>query len=103
MGSIDFQFNPKELSMGKTASWTRQTAKGNKKAGPPQYNGPMPSKLSLEMFFDASAKQDDAVVKRVEKLFACCSPTPSVPEAEQGVAAVGAVPLGRANGIRCPI
>lgn len=75
IGRIDFQFNPKELSMGKTASWTRQTAKANQKAGPPQYNGPMPSKLSLEMFFDASGKQDDAVVQRVDKLFACCVPT----------------------------
>jgi nucleoid-associated protein YgaU len=75
IGRINFQFNPKELSMGKTASWTRQTAKANQKAGPPQYNGPMPSKLSLEMFFDASGKQDDAVVQRVEKLFACCVPT----------------------------
>lgn len=75
MGSIEFQFNPKDLSMGKTASWTRQTAKANQKAGPPQYNGPMPSKLTLEMFFDASAKQDDAVVQRVDKLFACCVPT----------------------------
>ncbi|BCW71121.1 peptidase M23 [Arthrobacter sp. NicSoilB8] len=77
LGRIDFQFNPKELTLGKAASWTRHTAKGNKKAGPPQYNGPMPSKLSLEMFFDASAKQDDAVVKRVEKLFSCCTPTPA--------------------------
>ena len=75
IGRIDFQFNPKELSMGKAASWTRQTAKANHKAGPPQYNGPMPSKLSLEMFFDASGKQDDAVVQRVDKLFACCVPT----------------------------
>ncbi|MDQ0821176.1 nucleoid-associated protein YgaU [Arthrobacter sp. V4I6] len=75
IGRIEFQFNPKELSMGKTASWTRQTAKANQKAGPPQYNGPMPSKLTLEMFFDASGKQDDAVVQRVDKLFACCVPT----------------------------
>ena len=74
-GRIDFQFNPKELTMGKAASWTRQTAKANQKAGPPQYNGPMPSKLTLEMFFDASGKQDDAVVQRVDKLFACCAPT----------------------------
>jgi nucleoid-associated protein YgaU len=74
-GRIDFQFNPKELTMGKAASWTRQTAKANQKAGPPQYNGPMPSKLTLEMFFDASGKQDDAVVQRVDKLFACCTPT----------------------------
>jgi nucleoid-associated protein YgaU len=75
MGSIEFQFNPKELSMGKTASWTRETAKANQKAGPPQYKGPMPSKLTLEMFLDASEKQDHAVVQLVEKLFACCVPT----------------------------
>ncbi|WP_211879938.1 CIS tube protein [Pseudarthrobacter albicanus] len=77
IGRIKFQFNPKELTLGKAASWSRHTAKGNKKAGPPQYNGPMPSKLSLEMFFDASAKQDDDVLKRVEKLFSCCTPTPA--------------------------
>ena len=75
LGQIDFQFNPKELVMGKSASWARQKAKGNGKAGPPQYTGPMPSKLSLEMFFDASGKQDDAVVQRVKALFACCAPT----------------------------
>jgi nucleoid-associated protein YgaU len=77
IGRIDFQFNPKELSIGKTASWTRQTAKANQKAGPPQYNGPMPSKLSLEMFFDTLGKQDNAVVQRVDRLFACCNPTPA--------------------------
>ncbi|GAA1769307.1 LysM peptidoglycan-binding domain-containing protein [Pseudarthrobacter sulfonivorans] len=77
IGRIKFQFNPKELTLGKSASWSRQTAKGNKKAGPPQYNGPMPSKLSLEMFFDASAKQDGDVVKRVEQLISCCTPTPA--------------------------
>jgi hypothetical protein len=77
IGSIDFQFNPKELTLAKTASWARETAKGNKKSGPPQYNGPQPSKLTLELFFDASEKQDSSVVKRVDKLFACCVPTDS--------------------------
>lgn len=72
---IEFQFNPKELTMAKAASWARNTTKGSKKSGPPQYNGPQPSKLSLEMFFDASAAQDDSVVKKVDKLFACCIPT----------------------------
>jgi nucleoid-associated protein YgaU len=74
-GRIDFQFNPKELTMGKSASWARQTAKANGKAGAPQYKGPLPSKLTLEMFFDASEKQDNAVVQRVDKLFSCCAPT----------------------------
>ncbi len=72
---IDFQFNPKELTLAKSASWARQNAKGNKKSSPPQYNGPQPSKLSLEMFFDASDTQNNSVVKAVEKLFTCCVPT----------------------------
>lgn len=75
LGQIKFQFNPKELTLGKSASWAREKAKGTGKAGPPQYTGPMPSKLSLEMFFDASGKRDDAVVQRVKELFACCVPT----------------------------
>jgi hypothetical protein len=75
LGRIDFQFNPKELSVTKAAQWTRASGRGNDKSGPPQYNGPQPSKLSLEMFFDASATQDDSVVKAVEQLFACCVPT----------------------------
>jgi hypothetical protein len=75
MERIDFQFNPKELTLAKSASWARQNAKGNKKSSPPQYNGPQPSKLTLEMFFDASDKQDSSVVKTVEKLFTCCVPT----------------------------
>ena len=81
---IDFQFNPKDLTVAKTASWARQTAKGNKSSGPPQYNGPQPSKLTLEMFFDASAKQDNSVVAVVEKLFACCVPTTESYEKKKG-------------------
>jgi len=72
---IPFTFNPKELTVTKSASWARENAKGNAKSSPPQYNGPQPSKLTLEMFLDASAKQDSTVVKTVEKLFECCVPT----------------------------
>ncbi|MFE4372664.1 LysM peptidoglycan-binding domain-containing protein [Streptomyces sp. NPDC056835] len=74
-GRIDFQFNPKELSLTKTASWKRTPAKGAKSSGPPEYQGPGPSKLTVEMFFDASDTQDSSVVTSVEKLFACCVPT----------------------------
>ncbi|MER6529839.1 LysM peptidoglycan-binding domain-containing protein [Streptomyces sp. NPDC001508] len=74
-GRIDFQFNPKELSLTKAAAWKRTPAKGAKSAGPPEYQGPQPSKLTVEMFFDASDTQDTSVVTAVEKLFACCVPT----------------------------
>jgi Contractile injection system tube protein/LysM domain len=75
LGKIDFQFNPKELSLAKSASWKRASGRGNRKSGPPQFDGPQPAKLTLEMFFDASDTQDSSVVKTVEKLFACCIPT----------------------------
>lgn len=77
IAKIEFQFNPRELSLSKSAHWTRATGRGNKRSAPPQYQGPQPSTLSLEMFFDATDTQDDSVVKRVEQLFACCVPTTS--------------------------
>jgi hypothetical protein len=84
IGKIVFQFNPKELSLSKSASWSRDAGKGNKKSGPPQYLGPQPSKLALEMFFDASDTQDSSVVKSVEKLFACCVPTAPSHQKDKG-------------------
>lgn len=73
---IKFQFNPKELSISKSAKWTRDSQKNSKSSGVPQFRGPDPSKLTLEMFLDASDTHDDSVVKTVEKLFSCCVPTP---------------------------
>lgn len=75
IGRIAFQFNPTELALEKAATWTRPTNPGNRRSSPPQFQGPAPSRLSLEMFFDASQQHDDAVVKSVEKLFASCVPT----------------------------
>lgn len=72
---IDFQFNPKELTLTKTAKWKREAARGAKKSGVPEFLGAEPAKLSLEMFLDATRKMDDSVVKQVEKLFGCCVPT----------------------------
>lgn len=84
LGKIEFQFNPKELSLTKSANWSRPSGRGNRRSGPPQFNGPQPSKLSLEMFFDASDTQDNSVVKRVEQLFACCVPTDASHQQKKG-------------------
>ena len=74
-GSIDFQFNPKELSIQKSAKWDRKPARNAKHAGPPEFGGADPCKLTLEMFFDASDKELGSVVEPVEELFRCCVPT----------------------------
>lgn len=81
---IEFQFNPKELTLSKAAKWERAAQKNSKKSAVPQYGGPEPSKLTLEMFLDASVKQDDKVVTTVEKLFTCCVPTNETHQKKQG-------------------
>lgn len=70
---IKFQFNPKELSVGKGATWSSETQKNG---DTPQFGGPEPSKLTLEMFLDASDTQRDSVVKTFEELLSCCISTP---------------------------
>ena len=52
-GTIPFQFNPKEVTIQKSAKWERKPARGAKTAGPPQFTGAEPCKLTLAMFFDA--------------------------------------------------
>jgi nucleoid-associated protein YgaU len=74
-GSIPFQFNPKEVTIQKAAKWERKPARSAETAGPVQFTGAEPCKLTLEMFFDASDTHDGSVVEAVEKLFSCCVPT----------------------------
>jgi nucleoid-associated protein YgaU len=75
LGSIPFQFNPKEFSIQKAAKWERKPARGAKSAGPPEFKGSDPCKMTLEMFFDATDTLDGSVVTRVEQLLKCCVPT----------------------------
>ncbi|ANJ25709.1 LysM peptidoglycan-binding domain-containing protein [Agromyces aureus] len=76
IGSIEFQMNPKELTMAKSASWKTEKQKKASSAPPATYQGPEAQKLSVEMFFDdTQGSGGDSVVQRVEKLFQACAPT----------------------------
>jgi hypothetical protein len=75
LDQIHFQFNPKELTISKSAKWERSTARAAKTAGPPEFKGADPCKLTLELFFDATDTLDGSVVAAVEQLFRCCVPT----------------------------
>jgi hypothetical protein len=81
---LTFQFNPKEVSITKSAKWERKPTK-EKKAGPPEYSGAEPCKLSLELYFDATAKDGVDVVASVDKLFGCCVPCKEVKKGEQAM------------------
>jgi nucleoid-associated protein YgaU len=74
-GEVVFQFNPKEVTITKSAKWEHKPSKQAQKAPPVQFMGAEPSKMTLEAFFDATAAQDGSVVKAVETLLSCCVPT----------------------------
>jgi hypothetical protein len=74
LGKIDFQFNPKEFSIAKSAKWERKPGRGAKKAAMPEFTGSDGCKLSFELFFDATDSPAGGVIDRVEKLFSCCVP-----------------------------
>jgi nucleoid-associated protein YgaU len=73
-GSIEFQFNPKEMSIAKSAKWESKPAPRAGGSSPPEFKGSEPCKLTLELFFDATDTFDSKVVDRVEKVFACLVP-----------------------------
>jgi nucleoid-associated protein YgaU len=73
--TIDFHFNPKELSLSKSAQWKRDPARDASTAGPASFTGADPSKLSFEMFLDETEQRDGSVAASVEKLLSCCNPT----------------------------
>jgi nucleoid-associated protein YgaU len=84
LDTIEFQFNPKELGLTKNAKWKREAQRNARKSGPPEFTGSEPSKLTIEMFFDATDTMDDRVVKVVEKLFSCCVPTGKSRQGKKG-------------------
>jgi nucleoid-associated protein YgaU len=74
--TVFFHFNPKELQVTKKANWKSTPAKKGK-APPPEYNGPEAASMTLEMFMDASEKEDGDVSKLVDQLVQACTPTSS--------------------------
>jgi nucleoid-associated protein YgaU len=85
-GEVKFQFNPKEYSIQKSASWESKPGKGAKKAAMPEFKGAEPRSMTLEIFLDATissqkARTDGAtppksrLAEDIETLFKCCTPT----------------------------
>jgi hypothetical protein len=71
IGQIDFTFNPKELTVKRSAKYE---AKASKKNQPPAYVGLEPGVISVEVFLDKELSGD--VPKAVDRLFDCMQPVP---------------------------
>jgi hypothetical protein len=71
---VTFNYNPKELSFNKSAEWQRKPSKGAWKAATPEFQGPSPRTLSVELFLDGYETGQD-VSHDIETLYSCCQPT----------------------------
>jgi hypothetical protein len=75
-GSLEFQFNPAEYSVKKSATWnTPQRSMGTKAGPPPNFVGSNPQSISLQIFFDDWESGRETVVKDVQLLLSWCTPT----------------------------
>ena len=73
MKELKFGFNPKDYSVTQSADWTVTQAKGGLPT--PQYNGPKPTQISVELFMDDTEEEGGDVSKTVETLIKACLPT----------------------------
>jgi Contractile injection system tube protein/LysM domain len=72
---VPFKFNPKEYAIAKSAEWKSKESKGAKKASMPEFVGPKPSQLTLELFLDGTDGSGD-VSGHVDLLFSCLTSAP---------------------------
>jgi hypothetical protein len=72
---VPFKFNPKEYTIAKSAEWKSKESKGAKKASMPEFVGPKPSQLTLELFLDGTDGSGD-VSGHVDLLFSCLTSAP---------------------------
>jgi nucleoid-associated protein YgaU len=71
---LEFRFNPKELSISKSATWNRPTNKGAKHSTKPEFGGVQPQTVTMELFFD-DWEGTGNLVKDIELLLSWLKPT----------------------------
>ena len=75
LGTVQFQFNPSTLALAKNTEWRRKPSRMAGQTSLPEFVGSGPRTLSVNVFLDATAKHDNSVEERVEKLMMACVPT----------------------------
>jgi nucleoid-associated protein YgaU len=73
---LRFDYNPEQYTIEKTAEWTRPRSPGAESTPNPDYTSTNPSRLTMEIFFDAFEELLGDVSVDVETLFSWTRPTP---------------------------
>ena len=69
---LDFPFNPKDYSITRGAKWEATSTPGG--TLPPEYKGPVPATMTVEIFLDETTKDDGDISKTVKKLLSYVNP-----------------------------
>ncbi|MFH8750809.1 LysM peptidoglycan-binding domain-containing protein [Streptomyces rimosus] len=71
--TFDFDFNPAQLSVSRSAQWKVTPTIAARKGARPEFMGTEPRAMSLEVFLDSSDRPTgNTVLKKVEALMKCC-------------------------------
>ncbi|MFJ9585622.1 CIS tube protein [Streptomyces acidicola] len=74
--TFNFDFNPSQLQLARSSQWMATPAAAVRDGTVPEFMGPEPRRMAVEIFLDSSAKpSSNAVLKNVESLLKCCEVT----------------------------
>ncbi|MFE9092874.1 peptidase M23 [Streptomyces sp. NPDC007264] len=74
--SFAFDFNPAQLSLGRRAQWKVTPTAAVRDGAVPEFMGPEPREMTVEIFLDSSDEPGgNSVLKKVESLLECCEVT----------------------------
>ncbi|EKX61326.1 LysM domain-containing protein [Streptomyces ipomoeae] len=76
MRTFDFDFNPSQLQLSRRAQWKVTPTAAVRDGSLPEFMGPEPRQMAVEIFLDSSDKPSgNSVLKKVEDLMTCCEVT----------------------------
>ena len=79
-----FDFNPTQLSLSRRAEWKTTPTAAVRDGAVPEFMGPEPRQMTVDIFLDGSGEpDDDDVMKKAESLFSCCEVTTASIAAKQ--------------------
>ncbi|MEV7090543.1 LysM peptidoglycan-binding domain-containing protein [Streptomyces sp. NPDC093085] len=84
MTTFNFDFNPSQLQLSRRANWKTTPTAAVRDGAVPEFMGPEPREMTVEVFLDRSDDpESNDVRKKVEALFSCCETTAASIAAKQ--------------------
>lgn len=76
MKTLKFDFNPSQLSISRSAQWKVTPTAAVRDGAKPEFMGPEPRSMTVEIFLDSSDRPtSNTVLKKVASLLKCCQVT----------------------------